>query len=469
MKKNRMASWGLLGLLLALHQVVFSQEYILKVNKTPQVFECENIRLANDMLEFDETNSGDHYQVSVDQIYNIQFRPGESDLVSMQSIVIDTIVCQIDSIGEQIFYRDEAQVLKTISRHDVFGVFFSEAAMADALASYAPIFTLLHRSNSPLQLALKKKGGETVAVKPPLTIDGEKASFTLNKNGVDMDVYKNLDQLEGIFLREPSRRQYLWSGHIYVETATRWTEVPLLYTRSDKMILRVMRDRDYWDMVPQPKESIEGIFFYDYKGAAEKPSEVLVGMVPMAGESKVKLDVNGGIGYWLASLPDGLSADEEEYYNGLRVGYTLEANLNYLTPSGFGFGAKYNRFYTNNTYKNVLEDKIYVNFIGVNFMGYQAFRNQKGYYYSGIALGYMTERYEETVQSVLYEIKGHTVGYCVAFGTDFEIAKNVYLGLQCDMMFGSINEFEYEGQKIELDDPESLWRLDALLGLKFYF
>jgi hypothetical protein len=118
---------------------------------------------------------------------------------------------------------------------------------------------------------------------------------------------------------------------------------------------------------------------------------------------------------------------------------------------------------------NLGEDNNTVGYTGITLMSTSALPNQKGFFYSGVSLGYLSWENKAKALGQSLNVKGNTVGLYSKLGIDFLLNENMCLGINAGLLFGSLNEATINGIKYKFDDPENLSRFDIMIGLKFYF
>ena len=198
---------------------------------------------------------------------------------------------------------------------------------------------------------------------------------------------------------------------------------------------------------------------------------------------KYRIALNGGLSYLTAktssSVPDAL----RDHAKQLKSGYNWGANLHFLTSEYFGFGLKYNTFYSSNVENNVsqtlpnntvlygIKDVNYIHFIGPSVLFKFVSSNGKNAWVSSASIGYMGYKQERQTRNRNSTYTAATLGGNLDFGYDIYLSKKLSLGLMVSFAAGSLGEVDLEengiSQTIELDERENLSRIDFSAGLRW--
>ena len=198
---------------------------------------------------------------------------------------------------------------------------------------------------------------------------------------------------------------------------------------------------------------------------------------------KYRIALNGGLSYLTAktssSVPDAL----RDHAKQLKSGYNWGANLHFLTSEYFGFGLKYNTFYSSNVENNVsqtlpnntvlygIKDVNYIHFIGPSVLFKFVSSNGKNAWVSSASIGYMGYKQEQQIGNRNSTYTAATLGGNLDFGYDIYLSKKLSLGLMVSFAAGSLGEVDLEengiSQTIELDERENLSRIDFSAGLRW--
>ena len=198
---------------------------------------------------------------------------------------------------------------------------------------------------------------------------------------------------------------------------------------------------------------------------------------------KYRIALNGGLSYQTAktssSVPDAL----RDHAKQLKSGYNWGADIHFLTSEYFGFGLKYNTFYSSNVENNVnltlpdntvlygIKDVNYIHFIGPSVLFKFVSSNGKNAWVSSASIGYMGYKQEQQTGNRNFTYTAATLGLNLDFGYDIYLSKKLSLGLMVSFVTGSLGEVDLEengiSQAIELDERGSLSRIDFSAGLRW--
>ena len=198
---------------------------------------------------------------------------------------------------------------------------------------------------------------------------------------------------------------------------------------------------------------------------------------------KYRIALNGGLSYQTAktssSVPDAL----RDHAKQLKSGYNWGADIHFLTSEYFGFGLKYNTFYSSNVENNVnltlpdntvlygIKDVNYIHFIGPSVLFKIVSSNGKNAWVSSASIGYMGYKQEQQIGNRNFTYTAATLGGNLDFGYDIYLSKKLSLGLMVSFVAGSLGEVDLEengiSQTIELDERENLSRIDFSAGLRW--
>lgn len=205
-------------------------------------------------------------------------------------------------------------------------------------------------------------------------------------------------------------------------------------------------------------------------------------------DSKIVFFANLGRAYRIASAPDGLNVEQENYIRDLKSGISYELSGYYLSQGTGGFGLKYNLYNSNGVLKNQqvtfrdgtsittdISDNITIQFIGPSMIIDDAV-SKKIDGTLEFALGYMSYKNTAGIASDNIIIRGGTLGAVVGLGFHYKITQNFLVGPQINFIGGVLNSLTYNysngySEKIELRDEEkeNLWRIDLAIGAKLKF
>ena len=213
-----------------------------------------------------------------------------------------------------------------------------------------------------------------------------------------------------ISFNNSTTNQALRSNQTYLlSTSNNWRYVHKIKNiRKDTLTITIDKNNNETVEVPQKKEDVSGIFFYDYKyTTANKSGDYRIQTDAANSDLKLKLDISYGFGHLLAKAQSGTN---REYIDELRTGTVLDANIKLFPITGFGVGIKYNQFKTSNSISNLLEDNIKTSFIGLSLTADTKLKNNLGYWYVDCSVGRLSFVNDAKLLGKSIEITGSTVG-----------------------------------------------------------
>ncbi len=212
---------------------------------------------------------------------------------------------------------------------------------------------------------------------------------------------------------------------------------------------------------------------------------------------KWRIALSSGIAYRTASTKDskqalinqGYSQSEvDNYFNGIKWGPKISGQFHYLLNSKYGIGVDYHYHQSSGKMTGVIdpqdgltllygtvEDQIYTNFAGLSFYSNQWLIPNKLNFYAQSSFGLTLFRQENISFYTPILITGKAPGLNLETGLDYFIHKNIALGLSLNYFISTIKKISVDDgnstSEIDLDIVmyEGLSRLDAGLGVRFYF
>lgn len=459
----------ILSLPLVLTSNLLSQDYILKLNQGIKTFHVTDLKINEGIVSYKNDSSEFESSVSIDDVININFFEDKPDEINILSFSIDTIKCKIDSISSyKILYRTESNILQSANKADIFNIQFDYFSSNPDFNTYKNSFIKLHKNRYVKNLKLIKKDNSKLEISKLISIQDSKLEFIILMNGVEIKTSATEDKIHSFINMEPINRANFYSDKVYLLTKQKnFKKVEINSISNDKLNVKMFVNNDYIN-IDQNKSTIDGLFFYDINSQNIEAKPQLQTYNNELVKNKVRFGFNAGFGYLIAPAPKDASSDQKEYIDELRAGFAFEANIDIFPTNNFGFGVKYNQFNTSNTYETI-KDNIKVTFIGASFVSFTQLTNNIGYLYSSFSVGSLSEVNNGEFQGADIKLEGSTVGFYLALGLDFNISQNFTIGLQSGLMAGKIKEMEINGQNVELEEPESLARLDGMIGMKIYF
>ena len=188
-------------------------------------------------------------------------------------------------------------------------------------------------------------------------------------------------------------------------------------------------------------------------------------------ERRILLSLGGGYGFHIAKLDDGISHNRD-YYEKLKSGFILHANVSYLIDEQLGFGFKLHRFLTSNELQSAkLSDNLRITLIGPCF-SFRTKYSQRSNLYTNSYIGFLKYQNNATHTEPL-EISGQTFGLGSDVGLEVKLSTNFYLNFQASLNSAFLKQYIIKTglitQTLNLpkDKYENLSRLDFSIGIKF--
>lgn len=212
---------------------------------------------------------------------------------------------------------------------------------------------------------------------------------------------------------------------------------------------------------------------------------------------KWRISLNGGIGYRLASTKEtkqvminqGYAPSEvDNYFKSIKWGPKLSGQVHYLFNERYGVGIDYQFHQSSGTlsgtidpgdgwtlYYGTMEDKVYTNYTGLSFYSNEWLVPNKLNFYAQTSVGITFFRQENLTLYAPVLLTGKALGVNLETGLEYSIQKNIALGFHLNYFQSTIKTITADDgtttAEIELEKEmyEGLGRLDAGLGLRFYF
>lgn len=194
--------------------------------------------------------------------------------------------------------------------------------------------------------------------------------------------------------------------------------------------------------------------------------------------------VSGGYSYRLAKIPEGANQEDEDLIMGLKSG--LNFDLSYINYFGidWGMGMILNYsfassivnnyplldFETEEIYYVDVEETVSVVFVGP-CLGTRLLPepDKKINLNANIGLGYIFYTDEVDVDGIKVEATSNTIGLNMQAALGIDISPAAFLNIKAGYFMASLSAMEIAGRKYQLQERESLNRLDVNLGIGFNF
>ena len=229
---------------------------------------------------------------------------------------------------------------------------------------------------------------------------------------------------------------------------------------------------------------------------SKKPAEEKI-KVKKEPFERFRFAMNGGFGYLLGSsktaeekmIALGLTDDQaKSYYKEMKSGICAGADLLFLINPDWGGGVKYKFYSTSadmegfidpgdgyNLYYGTFHERIYVNFIGGEFLFRQFIGSRKTLKLnSACSIGLTKYRNEASFFSSAFLLTGNNIGADLSLGLEYFISNHFSLGTELSLFYSSIRKMKLSDGitttpvHLEKDNYENLSRLDLSIGIRVY-
>jgi hypothetical protein len=448
------------------------QDYIIYYTSGIYTIRCTDIEIKDGKVIYSNLEDGIESELSLDDIYSINFYDEKPDEIYLPSFQFDTIKCIIDSIsGRKIFYRQENNLLQAIDIESVFCIRSGECGYVPEINAYRSAFVQMHRTRLTNASRIVKRDGSQMEITRLISLNGDKMEIQMILNGIEIKTYAPLKDLISFVNKEPpvERKTNSFNKEYFLSRDGNFIEVQIEGTEKDAYDCSINMGNKTIHF-NQMKNSFDGVFFYNFKEHAvlQKNTGTYV-----SGENSRQLIVrpglHAGIGYSLAKVPEDYTDEQKKYVKKMRLGFAFDANFDIFLNEHIAIGAKYNQYSTSNSILDVAEDNIAVRFIGGKLSNKIPLKNNTGFFCSSFSIGYLSEVNNAKLLDEEIKIAGSTVGVYFSAGYDFLLGESIAIGIQGGFLGGLIFKYKIDQKVTELDKPESLSRVDGMIGLKFYF
>lgn len=196
---------------------------------------------------------------------------------------------------------------------------------------------------------------------------------------------------------------------------------------------------------------------------------------------KARIAFQGGYTYRTGTIPEGIDQPTEDHLKGLKNGYNLGGDINYFWNAKHSIGVSTSFSQAKSTLADVslydehgniiatddLSENIKLIYFGPSYFHRASKSNGKIYLLFSLTMGYYG--YNETLNwnGETAELTGETFGLGFSFGADFLTSEKFAIGLEATLLAGSLKKLTIDGIEVELDDYESLTRIDLTIGIRF--
>lgn len=207
-----------------------------------------------------------------------------------------------------------------------------------------------------------------------------------------------------------------------------------------------------------------------------------------ASENYTKFDfhVGGGFSWLTAKVSEEVDNSLKEYIKELKSGHHLNLVATKYISENIGFSLYYSRFISKNSRENAtyqtfgsthfgkIQNTIITNFIAPALKTKIVHANEKTYFTTTFAMGYLGYRDKMSVHNEI-KISGSSVGLIFDFGVATQLGNKSTLNFTLAFLAGSLGSVMVENnvgntRKIDLpkDQRESLSRIDLTIGVGFF-
>ena len=195
---------------------------------------------------------------------------------------------------------------------------------------------------------------------------------------------------------------------------------------------------------------------------------------------RFRFALSGGYGYRTYSLSDGLTTKLTDYYNKLRWGFVISADVTYFFSKKGGFGVQTSLFKSSNSLDNVwlfvdgflesgkIADDITIIYVGPSYTTRLLNDDDWNSLFFTVSAGYTSYK-NNTVTISDYKLTSNSFGFSARLAYDRVITKGLTLGVQASINGGSISRLteESDSGSESYYYSESLVRFDVGIGIRF--
>lgn len=470
---NRIAAKLLPFLVLSACNIAKGQDVILKLFLNEKPIYCNDISIKESRVSFKNIDDGKIYEYSLNDVSRINFNANQPNEIYIPKLQLDTIRCKVDSISlTELYFRVGDGQQQVLSKESVYCVQFNNIR-TETIDLYSNKFLQLNAVQYSNKPKIIRKDGSQIGVNYITSLNGDRLEFRLIKNGVERNTYIDVNDIFSYVNKEPvGERKTIPISDFIVSSDGKFLEA--IVTQVNDGTVDYIVNGSFKTVTQRlAKNAIEGIFFFDYSSKKFNSSSNLVythndGLRKFR---KVRFDFNAGFGYMLAKTPEDYSDEQKKYIDEMRLGFTMDMNLNMFLSKAFGFGFKFNQYSTGNynSYPNKIEDNLRIRFYGFSLLSQLELVNDRFYLNSGISLGHLSLVNEGKVDGAIKKIVGQTIGTYIYMGFDYFIEDYISVGIKGGLMNGKIDQLKMNNENIEMHGKENLLRFDGLVNFMIYF
>lgn len=185
-----------------------------------------------------------------------------------------------------------------------------------------------------------------------------------------------------------------------------------------------------------------------------------------------QIDISVNIGYsYIYTRTKNISGAEKKMEDDLSSGLNWDVRFhNYFKPY-WGLGAVYSGYHASSANYLGTDLDANITYIAPLFCAKGYIGRTNLMLRSEIGLGYLHLKETVSMNGLMADIKGSTVGYNCTVGLEYQLAKNFGLGVDLEGIFGSFGHLkDSQGNKYDAPDNErmGLSRINILFGIRYY-
>lgn len=317
------------------------QDYIIRYRVYTRTVQVKDLSIYNGEVRYTQVSDGYVVEKPISKLVSITFNTDGIKEVGFVEYGLDTLQCSIDSIvSRSIYYHEVTGESQSIEKGVVFCVQFSKLHdIPDIGVSRAAFLRTQDKVYDEMKKIVRRDSREVDYLKL-ISLNGDKLEVLLNVRGNEIISYVNCTEVACLILMT-MQEQVVGSTNsdFILSPSGRYLPVSLRKVAGQQVEYKTIV---YGNPVKlqQKKEEIIGVFFHDYS----KPVQVssTEGIYPLnernKSQVKAKFDFNLGMGYLLALYPEDASSELKKYIDEMRLGFTLDANLDVHFANNYGLG-----------------------------------------------------------------------------------------------------------------------------------
>lgn len=456
-----------------------AQDNLVYLESETKTISTHNLSISDGKIEFEPIDEeGVTIEMNIGNVKEVTFNQKKPDEILIQKANLKHQKCYIDEINKKhVKYHLTNAKSEQIESKRVFYISFLGSAPVPEINEYEKSFlNIFSKAETQGVKVITRSGKVKELTSHPELKDGIIQGETMY-NDIAVSMSMAAEKISKLVFEPIPYKDRLQAKQFHLLTsANEWEKVSAIERIYPRKISYSKAGNSLSLNIEIQKANTSALFFYnpeEYK--LQYSPDVNGGMkLNKAYQTQVRLDINAGYGYILAEAPDGMNNSQNRYYDELRSGFSLDADLVIYPWKTVGFGARFNNFSTQNSSSAdeylQYEDNINVTFFGGG-VSFKTNTQEKDitWGYVDLMAGYMSSKNDFELDNESYSLKGSSIGYYVSPGLKVKLDESFYLSLKAGLLLGGIKKFEVEGDEMELDDADSMARFDAMAGLAVKF